>query len=239
MATFKYIPAAVAAAALLAFSSMASAKTCQLEIEGTDQMTFNKKELAVAGDCTEVQLTLKHTGKMPVTAMGHNWVLTETKDMQAMATAGMSAGATKDYVKEDPKILAHTKLITSRARRAATRHVDHHPGPWALGVPGERCARRRTDGPLLSQAGQSTRRQRGDRRSPGDHARRSRTPIERRPLLRNRRRGIWRNGGWAPGAAHRSVPGAGRCNNPFRRSPTWRSDDPFGPWWYRCSPCVR
>jgi azurin len=111
MATSTYFHVAVAAAALLGFSSMAAAKTCQLQIEGTDQMTFNKKELAVAGDCTEVQLTLKHTGKLPVTAMGHNWVLTETKDMQAVATAGMSAGAANNYVKDDGRVIAHTKLV--------------------------------------------------------------------------------------------------------------------------------
>jgi azurin len=144
MATLKYIPAAVAAAVLLGFSSMASAKTCQLQIEGTDQMTFNKKELAVPADCTEVQLTLKHTGKMPVTAMGHNWVLTETKDMQAMATAGMSAGATKDYVKEDPKVLAHTKLVgggqstsvtfpTSKLKKGGDyTFFCSFPGHWAV-----------------------------------------------------------------------------------------------------------
>ncbi|MET0658631.1 MAG: plastocyanin/azurin family copper-binding protein, partial [Steroidobacteraceae bacterium] len=80
MATSTYLRAACAAAVLATFSSVAAAKTCQLAIDGTDQMTFDKKELAVAADCTEVQLTLKHTGKMPVTAMGHNWVLTETKD---------------------------------------------------------------------------------------------------------------------------------------------------------------
>src|SRR5262245_44374356 len=111
MATSTYVRAALAAAVLTVFSSVAAAKTCQLEIEGTDQMSYSKKELAVAGDCTEVQLTLTHTGKMPVNAMDHNWVLTETKDMQTAATEGMSAGAKANYVKEGPKILAHTPLV--------------------------------------------------------------------------------------------------------------------------------
>ena len=144
MATSTYIRAAFAATVLATFSSRAAAKTCQLEIDSTDQMTFNKKELAVAADCTEVQLTLKHTGKMPVTAMGHNWVLTETKDMQAAATAGMSAGATSNYVKESPQIIAHTKLVgggqstsvtfpTSKLKKGGDyTYFCSFPGHWAV-----------------------------------------------------------------------------------------------------------
>ena len=41
---------------------------------------FDKKEIAVAADCTEVEVTLKHTGKLPAQPMGHNWVLTKTAD---------------------------------------------------------------------------------------------------------------------------------------------------------------
>ena len=144
MITSTYILASFAAAVLATFSSVAAAKTCQLEIEGTDQMTYNKKELAVAADCTEVQLTLKHTGKMPVTAMGHNWVLTETKDMQAAATAGMSAGATSNYVKEGPQVIAHTKLVgggqstsvtfpTSKLKKGGDyTFFCSFPGHWAV-----------------------------------------------------------------------------------------------------------
>lgn len=33
-------------------------------------MQYDKKELTVAGDCAEVELTLKHTGKLPAAAMG-------------------------------------------------------------------------------------------------------------------------------------------------------------------------
>lgn len=89
-----------------------AAKTCELEIEGNDAMQYNKKSMEVAADCTEVKLTLKHTGKLPAAAMGHNWVLTETAVFQAVATAGTSAGLQGNYVpKDDKRILAHTKII--------------------------------------------------------------------------------------------------------------------------------
>jgi azurin len=120
MAISTYVHAAIAAAVLATFSSVAAAKTCQLEIDSTDQMTYNKKELVVESDCTEVTLTLTHSGKLPVTAMGHNWVLTETKDMQAVATAGMSAGAANNYVKEGPEVIAHTKLIGGGEKTSVT-----------------------------------------------------------------------------------------------------------------------
>ena len=89
-----------------------AAKTCELAIEGNDAMQFNKPTLAVAADCTEVKLTLKHSGKLPAAAMGHNWVLTETSAFQAVATAGMSAGLPNNYVpKDDKRVIAHTKVV--------------------------------------------------------------------------------------------------------------------------------
>jgi azurin len=44
--------------------------------------------------------------------MGHNWVLTKTADMQAVANAGVSAGLEKDHLPPgDKRIIAHTKII--------------------------------------------------------------------------------------------------------------------------------
>ncbi len=98
--------------ALSAFAPLTYAKTCEVAIEGNDAMQFNKTTLAVAADCTEVKLTLKHLGKLPAAAMGHNWVLTETSAFQPVATAGMSAGVPNNYVpKDDPRVFAHTKVV--------------------------------------------------------------------------------------------------------------------------------
>lgn len=92
--------------------SSAYAKECKLSLAGNDQMQYTVKELTVAADCTEVAVTLKHSGKFAKNVMGHNWVLSKTADVSALATAGMSAGPEKDYVPADDKrILAHTKLL--------------------------------------------------------------------------------------------------------------------------------
>lgn len=112
MATSKFLRLVILTGVLSAFSSFASAKTCSVEIEGNDQIQFNKTAIPLAADCTEVELTLKHVGKLPVTAMGHNWVLAKTADFQAVATAGMSAGPANNYVpKGDARVLASTKLV--------------------------------------------------------------------------------------------------------------------------------
>jgi azurin len=97
---------------LSVFSSLAVAKTCAVAIEGNDQMQFSKTSIPIAADCTEVELTLKHTGKLPVTAMGHNWVLTKTADFQPVANAGPAAGPANNYLpKGDARVLAATKLV--------------------------------------------------------------------------------------------------------------------------------
>ena len=85
---------------------------CKVEIAGTDQMQFDKKEIVVAADCTEVELTLTHTGKLPAAVMGHNWVLTKTADCAAVANDGMGAGLANDYIKKgDTRVIAHTKIV--------------------------------------------------------------------------------------------------------------------------------
>ena len=90
----------------------AADKVCKVDIASTDQMTFDKKEIVVAADCTEVEVTLKHTGKLPAAAMGHNWVLSKTADAQPVANDGLAAGIANDHIKKgDARVIAHTKII--------------------------------------------------------------------------------------------------------------------------------
>ena len=56
-------------------------------------------------------MTLKHTGKQAVTAMGHNWVLTKTADMPIIANDGMKAGLANNYIpKGDARVIASTRV---------------------------------------------------------------------------------------------------------------------------------
>jgi azurin len=90
----------------------AADKVCKVDISSTDQMTFDKKEIAVAADCVEVEVTLHHVGKMPAAQMGHNWVLSKTADAQTIANDGLAAGMANDHIKKgDARVIAHTKII--------------------------------------------------------------------------------------------------------------------------------
>jgi azurin len=98
--------------ALLLGTPAQAAKLCKLEISGNDMIQYDKKQLKVSADCTQVELTLTHTGKLPAASMGHDWVLVKADAMAAVASDGLAAGAANDYVKkDDARVIAHTKVI--------------------------------------------------------------------------------------------------------------------------------
>ena len=103
---------AVVSLLALAGNAFGADKVCKLEISGTDAMQYDKKELSVAADCTQVELTLHHAGKLPAQAMGHNWVLAKTGDVSGIASDGVGAGFAKDHIKPgDTRVIAHTKIV--------------------------------------------------------------------------------------------------------------------------------
>lgn len=102
--------------ALLALLGLASspllAAECSVDVESTDQMTFNTQAISVSKSCQQFTVNLKHVGQLPKNVMGHNWVLTTTADMPAVATEGMSAGLDGGYLKaDDSRVIAHTDMI--------------------------------------------------------------------------------------------------------------------------------
>ena len=110
MKTLRFV--AVCSLLGLAGNAFGADKVCKLEITGTDAMQYDKKELAVAADCTQVELTLHHSGKLPAQAMGHNWVLSKTSDVSGIASDGVAAGFANDHIKKgDARVLAHTKIV--------------------------------------------------------------------------------------------------------------------------------
>jgi azurin len=134
-----------AALALIAAAPFASAKPCSVAIEGNDVMQFNLKEIKIAVDCTEVEVTLKHVGKYPAAAMGHNWVLAKSEDLQAIVNAGATAGLANNYLpKGDARIVASTKIIGGGESTSVkfntsklTKGGDYSffcsfPGHWAI-----------------------------------------------------------------------------------------------------------
>jgi len=112
MTRLRNVVAALAVLTAISAPRFAHADPCQLEISGNDQMQYDKQLLSVPASCTQVTLTLHHTGKLPREAMGHNWVLVNAADFNAVVTAGMAAGLANDYAQpNDKRVLAHTGII--------------------------------------------------------------------------------------------------------------------------------
>jgi len=87
-------------------------KNCNLEIAAGDMLKFDKTELAISSSCDKVTVSFSHTGKLPATVMGHNWVLSKTADVKLIASDGLTAGATNGYIKAgDERIIAATKIV--------------------------------------------------------------------------------------------------------------------------------
>ena len=116
-------------AALIALLGLAStpllAAECSVDVESTDQMTFNTQAISVSKSCKTFTVNLKHTGSLPKTAMGHNWVLSKTADMPGVATDGIPAGPEASYVKAgDERVIAYTDLIGGGESTSVTFDVS-------------------------------------------------------------------------------------------------------------------
>lgn len=93
------------------YSADVNKAATEITVEANDRMQFDTKEIKVkAGE--EITLTLKHVGKMPKQAMGHNWVLLKADVVvKDFAMAAMQA-KDNDYLPKDSKdILVATALL--------------------------------------------------------------------------------------------------------------------------------
>jgi azurin len=94
------------------FSGAAFAADCAVEVEASDAMQFNTKAIEISKTCKEFTVTLKHTGALPKSIMGHNLVITKAADEKAVIADGGPAGEAKDFIKPgDARVVAHTKLV--------------------------------------------------------------------------------------------------------------------------------
>lgn len=130
---------------MLIASGVQANSDCEIAIEANDMMQFSTKTLSVPASCQEVTLTLAHTGKMAAQSMGHNVVITDTANVQAVGTGGMAAGLDNNYVTpNDNRVYAHTKIIgggESTSITFSTKDMSKDgnysffcsfPGHWAI-----------------------------------------------------------------------------------------------------------
>jgi azurin len=93
-------------------AAAAQAENCRLAVDANDLIQFNARVLQVDARCAEVELTLHHVGTQQAHVLGHDWVLSRTADVSALANAGMAAGFDKGYLPPgDKRIIAATRIV--------------------------------------------------------------------------------------------------------------------------------
>lgn len=108
----KYLLPTAAMLACITHSAWSAETGCSTTIEGSDAMQYNSNAIEIPKSCKQFTVTLKHTGKLPKSAMGHNWVASRAADQQAIINDGIAAGLANDYLKTgDTRVIAHTKVV--------------------------------------------------------------------------------------------------------------------------------
>lgn len=98
--------------ALLLMAGVAQASNCTIKLDSNDRMQFDQKSVTVSAACTEIAIELTHSGSLPAAAMGHNVVVVATADTNAVAQAGLQAGAANQYLPaDDTRVIAATEMI--------------------------------------------------------------------------------------------------------------------------------
>ena len=69
----------------------AASGDCKATIDSDDAMKYDPKEITVPSSCKQFSITLKHNGKMPAAAMGHNVVIAKTADKDGVLADGAAA----------------------------------------------------------------------------------------------------------------------------------------------------
>ncbi len=117
-------PAATpAAAAEKPAEAPAATAKCDTTVEANDQMKFNTASIAVPASCAKFTINLKHVGKMPITAMGHNLVIARQSDAAGIVADGMSVSP--EHVKPgDARVIAHTKMLGGGQSASVTFDVS-------------------------------------------------------------------------------------------------------------------
>ncbi|WP_297846294.1 azurin [Pseudomonas sp.] len=115
----------VAVSLLTLASGHLLAAECSVDVDSTDQMTYNTKEITIDKSCKTFTVNLSHSGSLPKNVMGHNWVLAKAADAQPVATDGMSVSIDKNYLKDgDERVIAHTKIIGAGEKDSVTFDVS-------------------------------------------------------------------------------------------------------------------
>ena len=92
--------------------SYAFADKCKIDISGSHMMKFDTNEIHINKNCEKVVVNLKHSGNLPVNAMGHNIVFLESNNLhKVISKINMSHGIENGFMPEMDEILFKSKMI--------------------------------------------------------------------------------------------------------------------------------
>lgn len=121
------------------------ASDCSIKITGSDMMKYDLQEINIPSKCNSFEITLNHGGKLPVSAMGHNIVITEESSFMPVAQLiNMDNGIENGYLPVSDKILFRSDMIGGGESTSLTVDLSKldntkshiyfcsFPGHWAI-----------------------------------------------------------------------------------------------------------
>ena len=129
----------ILALSLVGASAMA-ADAVTIDLTGNDQMQYDKKAIEVVTG-QKVTINLKHIGKLPKAAMGHNVVILKPGSALPAFAMKCAPQAANDYLPQDEEskamMVAHTKMIGGGESTSVT-FTAPEPGayPYLCSFPG-------------------------------------------------------------------------------------------------------
>ena len=126
-------------------ASSVFANNCEIKIEGSDMMKYDVAEITLDTSCEQTKISLKHAGKLPINAMGHNVVIVEEKNLSKITQQiNFSLGVEKGYLPESEDIIFISAMVgggDTTELEINTSKLDKtksyvffcsFPGHWAL-----------------------------------------------------------------------------------------------------------
>jgi len=93
-------------------SNTIEAADCNFKIIGGDTLQFDLKEIRVPKSCDVITVTVINGGKMPVTAMGHNFALAKVSDWNALALSEAKRfPKSATDISKDKRLIATTTFV--------------------------------------------------------------------------------------------------------------------------------
>ena len=97
---------------------------CTATIHANDRIHWDVPEIKVDPACQIFTITLIHDGHLDKSVMGHSFVLAKASDKDELVKE-LIFKKEDDYLSDDPRIIAHTKMIGGGQKASVELDVSH------------------------------------------------------------------------------------------------------------------